>query len=346
MIWLNAPGWRLKDCVTSSSENELQTGRIIGCHITNPLDLERLNMKQNKIPKTDLNVSEICLGTMTFGSPIGKKKAIHLIDKAIDLGVSFIDTANMYEGYARVPGSAGGVAEVFIGDALKGRRDQVVLATKIGMCVGSAPEDKGTSPAAIRKHLELSLKRLNTDYIDIYYLHSPDPDTPIIEVLGELDRVIHQGKVRFYGISNFSVEQLNNLLTTADENKLPRPVICQPALSMLKQDALDDLLPVCAQQHIAVAPYQVLQGGLLTGKYRRGDLLPENSRKAEKGEWMWELTEHIYSKLEGIEMLAQKENISMTKYAIRWILAQPAVVTAVLGVTRLEQLEEAVLVSL
>jgi aryl-alcohol dehydrogenase-like predicted oxidoreductase len=178
-------------------------------------------MKQSKIPKTDLNVSEICLGTMTFGSPVGKKKACQLIEKAIDMGVNFIDTANMYEGYTRVPGSAGGVAESIIGEALKGKRDQVVLATKIGMCVGTAREDKGTSPAAIRKHLELSLKRLNTDFVDIYYLHSPDPDTPIIEVLDELDRVIHQGKVRYYGISNFSVEQLNYLLTTADENKLP-----------------------------------------------------------------------------------------------------------------------------
>ena len=300
-------------------------------------------MKQNKIPKTDLNVSEICLGTMTFGSPVGKKKACHLIEKAIDMGVNFIDTANMYEGYTRVQGSAGGVAEKIIGEALKGKRDQVVLSTKIGMCVGTAREDKGTSPAAIRKHLELSLKRLNTDFVDIYYLHSPDPDTPIIEVLDELDRVIHQGKVRYYGISNFSVEQLNNLLTTADENKLPRPVICQPALSMLKQDALEDLLPFCDKQHIAVAPYQVLQGGLLTGKYRRGDQLPENSRKAEKGDWMWEMTEELYSKLDEIEIQVENKNLSMTQYAIRWVLEQPAVVTAILGVTRLEQLEDIIL---
>jgi aryl-alcohol dehydrogenase-like predicted oxidoreductase len=115
---------------------------------------------------------------------------------------------------------------------------------------------------------------------------------------------------------------------------------------VLKQDAGDDLLPLCDQQHIAIAPYQVLQGGLLTGKYRRGNLLPENSRKAEKAEWMWELTEHIYNKLEGIEILVEKENISMTQYAIRWVLAQPAVVTAIIGVTRLEQLEEAALASL
>ncbi len=299
-------------------------------------------MKRNQIPKTDLYVSEICLGTMTFGSPVGKKEAVQLIERAVDLGVNFIDTANMYEGYARVPGSAGGVAEKMIGEALKGKRDEVVLATKVGMCVGPDPEDKGTSPAAIRKQLELSLKRLNTDFVDIYYLHSPDPDTPVLEVLDGLDRVIRQGKVRYYGISNFSVDQLRELLAAAEENNLPRPVICQPPLSLLRQEFLDDLLPFCKQQNIAVAPYQILQGGYLTGKYHRGDVLPAHSRKAEKPDWMWELTEDIYNKLEEIEKQANNENISMTQYAVRWVLRQPAVVAAILGVTRWQQLEEAV----
>jgi aryl-alcohol dehydrogenase-like predicted oxidoreductase len=115
---------------------------------------------------------------------------------------------------------------------------------------------------------------------------------------------------------------------------------------MLKQDALEDLLPLCEKQHIAIAPYQVLQGGLLTGKYRPGGQLPENSRKAEKGDWMWELTEELYNKLDEIEIQAENENLSMTQYAIHWVLEQPAVVTAILGVTRLEQLEDIVLARL
>ncbi len=300
-------------------------------------------MKKTNIPKTDLYVSQICLGTMTFGTPVGKKNAIHLIQKAMDLGINFIDTANMYEGYARFPGSGGGVAENIIGEALKGRRDQVVLATKAGMRVGPAPEDDGTSPAAIRKQLDLSLKRLQTDFVDIYYLHRPDPDIPVAEVLGALERVIRQGKVRHYGISNFSADQLSGLLAIADKNNLPRPVICQPALSLLKQESLTGLIPLCKQQNIAAAPYQILQGGLLTGKYKRGERLPENSRKLKKSDWMWELTDEIFNRLEKIETLSKKENLSMTQYAIRWVLKQQAVVSAIIGVTRTEQLEEAVL---
>ena len=297
----------------------------------------------SQIPKTELSVSKICLGTMTFGSPVGKNDAVKLTHKAIGLGINFIDTANMYEGYNRMPGSAGGVAEEIIGEALKGQRDKVVLATKVGMCVGEEPEDKGTSAKAIRKHLELSLKRLKTDVIDIYYLHTPDPETPLIETLGELDNVIKQGKIRYYGISNFSSEQLKELLNLADKNGLPRPVVCQPPLSLLKQDVLDDLLPLCKKEEIAVVPYQVLQGGLLTGKYHRGTPLPKGSRKDEKSGWMWDLTDEIFDQLERIEILSKKEGINMTQYAIRWVLSQPAVVSAILGVKRIEQLEEAIL---
>ena len=299
-------------------------------------------MEQAQIPKTDLNVSKLCLGTMTFGSPVSKNDAIELIYKAIEDGINFIDTANMYEGYNRKPGSKGGVAEEIIGEALKGQRDKVVLATKVGMCVGEEPEDKGTGAKAIRKHLELSLKRLKTDVIDIYYLHSPDPSTPLIETLGELDNVIKQGKIRYYGISNFSSEQLKDLLNLADENNLPRPVVCQPPLSLLKQDALNDLLPLCEKEQIAVVPYQVLQGGLLTGKYQKGTPLPKGSRKDEKSEWMWDLTDEVFDRIEKIRILSENEGISMTQYAIRWVLSQPAVVSAILGVKRIEQLESAI----
>ena len=299
-------------------------------------------MKQSQIPKTDLNVSELCLGSMTFGSPVNKNDAIKLIHKAIEYGINFIDTANMYEGYNRELGSKGGVAEEIIGEALKGQRDRVILATKIGMCVGEKPEDKGTSAKAIRKHLELSLKRLKTDVIDIYYLHSPDPPTPLIETLGELDNVIKQGKIRYYGISNFSSEQLKKMLNLADNNNLPRPVVCQPPLSLLKQDALNGLLPLCEKEQIAVVPYQILQGGLLTGKYQKGTPLPKGSRKDEKSEWMWDLTDEIFDQLEKIRILSEEKGISMTQYAIRWVLSQPAVVSAILGVKRIEQLENAI----
>jgi aryl-alcohol dehydrogenase-like predicted oxidoreductase len=301
-------------------------------------------MIRRNIPNTCLDVSSICLGTMNFGTPVGETEAIKLVHYALNRGVNFIDTANMYEGYSRVIGSAGGVAEEILGKALVGRRDQVVLATKVGMKVGNEPEDEGTSPAAISKHLELSLRRLATDFIDIYYLHKPDPKTPLVEILSALEKVIRKGKVRYYGISNYSAQQLAELLSVAEANGLPRPVICQPPLSLLKQDVIVDLLPLCEREEMAVAPYQVLQGGLLTGKYRRGETIPPDSRKAEKSGWVWDLTDELFYRLEEIEIQAKNAGLTMTQYSIRWVLSQPAVVAAILGVKRTGQLDEALAV--
>ena len=300
-------------------------------------------MRERLIPNTDLSVSTICLGTMTFGTPVGEAEAVEIVRRALDRGVNFVDTANMYEGYTRSVGSPGGVAEEILGQALKGRREEVVLATKVGMKVGQAPEDEGTSPEAIRVQLERSLERLKTDHVDIYYLHRFDPQAEMTEMLGALAEAIVQGKVRYYGVSNYSAEQLASLLAAADEASLPRPVVHQPPLSLLKQEVLADLLPLCEKERIAVVPYQVLQGGLLTGKYRRGQPVPASSRKAEKGEWVWELTDDLFDRLQAKEEQAAAAGLSMTQYAIRWALDQPAVVSALVGVKSTEQLEAALL---
>ena len=299
-------------------------------------------MINKQIPKTDISVSPICLGTMTFGSPVGETDAIKLVHHAIDKGINFIDTANMYEGYNRSAGSAGGVAEEILGKALADRRDKVVVATKVGMKVGDTPNDDFTSPAAILKQLDLSLKRLKTDFVDIYYLHRPDPDTPMIEILSILDELISKGKIRCFGISNYSTEQLKEMLTVADANNLQRPVICQPGLSYLKRDALESLIPLCEKENVAVAPYQIFQGGLLTGKYKRGCEIPKGSRKAEKDDWVWELTDELFDKIEGFEAEANKAGMSMTQYAIRWTLNQPAVVSAIVGIKKTEQIDDAI----
>ncbi len=299
-------------------------------------------MLYKRIPKSDMTVSTISMGTMTFGSPVGETDAIRLIHEAMDLGINFFDTANMYEGYKREPGSSGGVGEELLGKGIAGRRDRVILATKLGMKVGNHPEDEFTSPAAIDKHLALSLSRLGTDYIDIYYLHKPDPATPIEDILYALDRKIKEGLIRSYGVSNYGAQELSNLLKAADQNFLPRPVICQPPLSLLKQEALEKLIPLCAKEQIAVTPYQVLQGGLLTGKYKKDAPIPNDSRKAEKAGWVWELDDALLDRMEAIRKEAEAEQVSMTQYAIRWILAQPGVVSAIIGVKNTSQLEEAV----
>lgn len=301
-----------------------------------------IKMQSRRIPKTNINVSKICLGTMTFGSPVGEVDAIKLIHFGIDKGINFIDTANMYEGYAREAGSSGGVAEKIIGKAMSGKRDTVVVATKVGMKVGNAAEDNFTSPAAILKQLDKSLERLKTDFIDIYYLHQPDSNTQIIDTLTVMNKLIVNGKIRHYGLSNFSAEQLKVILEVADVNKLQRPVICQPGLSYLKQDALKNLIPLCEKENIAVTPYQILQGGLLTGKYKRGCEAPKDSRKAEKDDWVWELTDELFDKIENFEDEATKEGLSMTQYAIRWTLNQSAVVSTIVGIKKIEQIDEAI----
>jgi aryl-alcohol dehydrogenase-like predicted oxidoreductase len=303
-------------------------------------------MIKRDIPKTNLSVSTICLGTMTFGTPVGEKDAIRLIHHAIDHGINFIDTANMYEGYARQLGSAGGVAEEIIGKALAGIRDKVIIATKVGMKVGTAPEDEYSSPGAIRKHLELSLKRMKTDVVDIYYLHQPDPQTPLIDILDALNQAIDEGKIRYYGISNYSEKQLSELLSVADENNLLRPVMSQPGFSYLNQEALNRDIALCHREGIAVAPYQVLQGGLLTGKYKRGDEIPKNSRKNEHSAWIDDFSDELFDKLEQFEKLAETEGVSMTQIAIRWVLDQSAVVSAIVGVKNSRQIDDAVEASL
>ena len=297
----------------------------------------------NPIPNTDLNVFPVTLGTMTYGSPVAFDDAVRLTRYALAQGINLIDTANMYEGYSRFAGSAGGVAEEILGAAIAPQdRSRVLLATKLGMKVGSAPEDEGTSAAAVRRQLTASLKRLRTDYVDLYYLHRPDETSPLAQTLAALQEEMRAGRIRWYGVSNYSAAQLQALLDCADENGLPRPVVCQPPLSLLRRDALDELLPLCRREHIAVIPYQIYQGGLLTGKYRRGEQAPEGSRAQEKPDWVMALTDQLFDSLEGFAREAEARGLTMTQYALRWTLEQPAVVSAIVGVKSERQIDDAV----
>jgi aryl-alcohol dehydrogenase-like predicted oxidoreductase len=296
----------------------------------------------NRIPKTEISVSPVTLGTMTYGSPVAFDDAVKLTRYALSQGVNHIDTANMYEGYNRYAGSAGGVAEEIVGSAIKGMpRGSVIVSTKVGMKVGDAPEDEGTSAAAIEKQLDASLRRMKTDYIDLYYLHRYDANAPLPEILAALQKAVFAGKIRYYGVSNYSAEQLSALLKAADELGLPRPVVCQPPLSLLKQDALSALIPLCAAEDLAVIPYQIYQGGLLTGKYKRGVEPPKGSRAEEKPAWLAAPDDTIYDKLEAIEQSAKARGISMSAYALRWTLEQPAVVSAIVGVKSERQVDDA-----
>ncbi len=299
-------------------------------------------MNYVRIPGTDIAVSRICLGTMTFGSPVAFDDAVALIRYAkAEHGINFVDTANMYEGYSRYAGSPGGVAEEIVGKAICEDRASYIVATKVGMKVGSAPEDENTSPAAIQLQLRRSLARMKTDYVDIYYLHRFDGSTAPQLIAEAMGRELRAGTIRAWGVSNYSAEQLAALMKAAKEMNVPMPALCEPPLSMIRREALSDLLPFCRDNGIGVVPYQILQGGILTGKYRRGSTVPAGSRLAEKPEWMKPFTDGVYAAIEECERGAAKEHVSMTQYALRWALRQPGVVSALIGVKRKEQIDEA-----
>ena len=300
-------------------------------------------MENRKIPNTDLEVSPLCLGTMTFGTPVGEPEAVDIVHRALDLGVNFIDTANMYEGYTRFMGSPGGLAEDYLGAALADRRDRVVLATKAGNPIGPDPQDQGLSRAHLLRECDRSLVRLRTDYVDLFYLHRPDPDTPIAASIAAVDELVRAGKVRHWGLSNFAAGQTREVLTTCDANGWLRPVVHQPPYSLLKRDIESDLLPLCREENIGAVPYQVLQGGLLTGKYSDPSAPPEGSRAAEKPEWLPLLQEpEIQRQLRDLSAAAAERGLSLFDYTIQTTLAVPGITSIILGVKRSAQIAAAV----
>ncbi|MCC7262286.1 MAG: aldo/keto reductase [Candidatus Latescibacteria bacterium] len=297
-------------------------------------------MNLRPLPHTDLLVSPLCLGTMTFGAPVGRAQAVALVHRALDLGVNFIDTANIYEGYRRVPGSAGGVAEEILGEALAGRRAGVVLATKAGNAVGPGPEDRGLGAAHLRRECRRSLERLRTDYLDLFYLHRPDGDTPLEESVAAVADLIAAGHVRHWGLSNFSAIQTSQVLEVCREGGWPLPVVHQPAYSLLNRQADADLLPLCRREALAVAPYRVLEGGLLTGKYQSG--VPGGSRGADKPDWIPHLQEAAtLARLRALEAEAQTTGLALFDYTLQTTAAIPGITSLVLGMTSIPQLEAA-----
>lgn len=300
-------------------------------------------MESRTIPNTRLEVSPVCLGTMTFGTPVGEGDAIGIVHWALDQGVNFIDTANMYEGYNRVLGSAGGVAEDCIGKALVGRRGEAVLATKVGHPIGPEPGDMGLSRAHIERECDKSLKRLATDYIDLYYMHAPYPDTPIEESIATFVDLIGAGKVRHWGLSNFDAAQTREVLLSCDANGWQRPVVHQPPYSLLKRDAEVALLPFCRQEDIGVVPYQILQGGLLSGKYRNPATPPPGSRAAEKPEWVPLLQdEEVRRELDRLSALSTEQGLSLFDYAVQTTANTPGITSIIMGVKNTGQLKDAI----
>jgi aryl-alcohol dehydrogenase-like predicted oxidoreductase len=264
-----------------------------------------------------LDVSVIGLGCNNFGWRIDADKSTEVVNAALDEGINFFDTADMY---------GGGQSEEFLGRALGNRRGNALIATKFGMLPGGKPS--GAKPEYVRQAAEASLRRLGTDYIDLYQIHVPDPNTPIEETLGALDELKRAGKVREIGCSNFSVEQLR---------EAHRFVSVQNEYSLLHREPEKEVLPECERSGIAFLPYFPVASGLLTGKYRQGQAAPQGSRIQPGGYFDKIFTDDNLSKVESLIQFAASKNHTILEVAIAWLLTRPAIASVIAGATTPDQ---------
>ena len=278
-----------------------------------------------------LDVPIVGLGCNNFGGRVDEDATRAVLDAALEAGVTFLDTADNY---------GGSKSETFIGRWLRGRRDRVALATKFGGLRVDCDEEGGAKPAYVRSAVEESLRRLQTDRIDLYQLHNPDLTTPIGDTLAVLDELVREGKVREIGCSNFSVEQLRTA-ETAVADGAARFVSVQNELSLLHRADERDVLPTCQELDIAYIPYFPLDNGVLTGKYRRGQPLPAGARLTNRQERAKELlTDRTYDRVEALERFASERGHTVVELAIAWLLAKGSVASVIAGATKPDQVRE------
>jgi len=289
--------------------------------------------------RTGVKVSPITLGTMTFGGRTDLEESARIVDKAIDAGINIIDTANVY---------SRGVSEEYVGEALKrnGKRDEIFLASKVhGKMDDVNINKRGSSRFHIIAEVEASLKRLQTDHIDLYQIHRPRTDTPIDETLRALDDLVRSGKVRYIGSSTFSGWQVIESLWVSKELGLNRFISEQPPYNLFDRRIERELLPVTQSYGLAVIPWSPLAGGILTGKYKRGVEHPENSRYAPGNASPLQtkrFTESVYQVLEPLEKLAATKGVPLSQFSLAWTLHQPGITSSIIGPRTVEQLDDAI----
>jgi aryl-alcohol dehydrogenase-like predicted oxidoreductase len=290
-------------------------------------------MQYRKLGNTGLQVSPLCLGTMMFGGPTDEQESIRIIHRAIADGINFIDTANMY---------VQGESERIVGKAIHDRRDNIVLATKVRVAVGPGPNDAGCSRYHIMREVENSLRRLNLDHIDLYYLHQYDYGTPLEESLRALDDLVRQGKVRYIGCSNYYAYQVVEGLWISDRHGLERFACVQPLYNMVNRDPELELFPMCEAFGVGVVAYSPLARGVLTGKYRIGESFPDGSRAARKDKRIHEteLRDESFLVAQKLADAAQRKNVPIGQLALAWVIANPAVTSAIIGPRTMEQYED------
>jgi len=287
-------------------------------------------MKYRRLGNSGLEVSVLGLGTNAFGKRADAQTSARIIHHAMDHGVNFIDTANIY---------ANTESETIIGQALSGRRHRAVLATKAGLVRGTGPNGRGSSRYHLMQELEQSLKRLHTDYIDLYQIHTFDPNTPLEETLRTLDDLVRSGKVRYIGASNYAAWEFMKALGISDARGYVRHVSMQVSYSLADRTPEREMIPLCLDQGVGLIPYFPLAGGILSGKYGSAGEAPAGSRAETDPNFRKFLNERTLTLGRHVTELAEERGVTPGALSLAWLMEQPAVSTVIVGATRAEQVE-------
>ena len=300
-------------------------------------------MHHVRFGNTGLKVSRLCLGTMTFGYQCDEATSRAILDTAYDAGIDFIDTADMYP--VGAPPKDFGATEEIVGRWMKGRRDQVIVATKCFFPTGPKPWDAGNSRKNVLRSIDASLTRLGTDYVDLYQIHAWDQHTPIDETLSVMDDLVRSGKVRYVGCSNVLAYQLARALGRSEALGLNKFVSVQPRYNLLFRQNERELFPLCAEDGIAVIPYNPLAGGFLTGKHERGEptagtrfTLGFAAERYQARYWH----DHMFDIVDTMKDMAAESGVSLATLAVQWVLANPVITSPIIGASRPDQLHDAI----
>ena len=282
--------------------------------------------------RSGFQVSAIGLGGNTFGRACDERETAAVVHRALELGINHFDCADTYGG--------GGVSERYLGKALKDHRDEVVITTKTGFPLGEGPNSDGLSRRRIVNNLEASLKRLGTDYVDVFYLHRPDPLTDIEESLEAVDDLVRQGKVRYAACSNFAGWEIARLVERSMANGWSVPIVSQSVFNMHQREVADDITPVLEAYGLGLVPYSPLAGGVFTGKYKPGQDTPAGTRAYGNVRMERLVQDDILGPIAELDAYSRERDYSVGQLAVAWLLAQPTVCSVITGVTKPEQVDE------
>ncbi|MDR0999354.1 MAG: aldo/keto reductase [Clostridiales bacterium] len=288
-------------------------------------------MQYNYLPGTSVSVSALSLGTMMFGGQTNEADSLAIMDYAYENGVNFWDTANVYNQ---------GESERIVGNAMKGRRNRIFLATKVNGQMGDNPFDRGLSRRSIVSAVDASLKRLGTDYIDLYYMHAPDYETKVEESLETMDSLVKAGKIRYVGVSNFAAWQVADMLAVCDKRGYVAPIVSQNVYNLITRGVETELVPFLKAHGLGMAVYNPIAGGLLAGKHKPGE--PAENTRFSNNEMYYKRywSDENFVAVEKLAKLAEQYNISILELSMKWCASRPGVTSVISGVSKLEQLRQ------